>query len=388
MNSILVYCWGATNEPSLIKYLNKAIPHVYEYRRIMSDYHADSEFSVECMEILEKEKIEAVFSFDYFPLLSLICSVRNIPYIAWIYDCPMLTLESLTLSNECNYIFCFDRLYTVRLINNGAKHCYHLPLAGDPEMLSIAMGATSVQKYKADISFVGNLYNDEKNRFRAATWDEYTAGFFEGIIEVQSKIYGLNLIANVLSEEATNTIVDKCNLQLSNLYHFDAKRLASDVINMEISARDRETVLDIISNHYGITLYTGSSLPEKLIKPNINLGGYVDYLTQMPLVFHDSKINLNITSRTIESGVPLRVLDILSCEGFCLTNYQPEIAALFEDGTDLVMYEDVQDLPELIHYYLTHDEERIRIAHNGYKKILEQYNYANSLAQIFKLISL
>ena len=44
--------------------------------------------------------------------------------------------------------------------------------------------------------------------------------------------------------------------------------------------------------------------------------GYADYYKQMPHIFHDAKINLNIALRVIQTGIPLRVLDVMGCGGF------------------------------------------------------------------------
>lgn len=36
---------------------------------------------------------------------------------------------------------------------------------------------------------------------------------------------------------------------------------------------------------------------------------------EVPLIYHNSKISLNSTSKTIELGIPQRVFDILNCDG-------------------------------------------------------------------------
>ena len=38
---------------------------------------------------------------------------------------------------------------------------------------------------------------------------------------------------------------------------------------------------------------------------------------------------------------------------------------MFEDGVDLVVYYDEYDLLQKIKYYLTYEEERLKIAENG-----------------------
>jgi spore maturation protein CgeB len=91
---------------------------------------------------------------------------------------------------------------------------------------------------------------------------------------------------------------------------------------------------------------------------------------------------LNITSKTIQTGIPLRVFDVLGCGGFLITNYQAELCEYFEPGVDLVVYEDLADLEQKIDYYLAHEEERQQIAVNGYKRVCENYTYDIMLGNI------
>lgn len=110
--------------------------------------------------------------------------------------------------------------------------------------------------------------------------------------------------------------------------------------------------------------------------------GIASYTEKMPRVFHRSKINLNITLRSILAGVPLRVLDILAAGGFLITNYQSEIAEYFEDGVDLVIAGTPEEMVQKTAYYLEHDEERKAIAINGQKKVLENFAYTKLLPMI------
>ena len=106
----------------------------------------------------------------------------------------------------------------------------------------------------------------------------------------------------------------------------------------------------------------------------------------MPKVFYLSRINLNITSRSIESGIPLRIWDILAVGGFCLTNYQPELEDYFEIGKDLEVYHDLKELEEKIAYYLEHEDERLRIAVNGYKKVRDGHNLKIRMRKVLDLV--
>ena len=103
------------------------------------------------------------------------------------------------------------------------------------------------------------------------------------------------------------------------------------------------------------------------------------------MVFRRSKINLNITLRSILSGVPLRVVDIMAAGGFLITNYQEEIAEYFVDGQDLVIAYTPEDMLDKTAYYLVHEDERKEIALNGQRKVLENFAYTRLLPEILKL---
>ena len=69
-----------------------------------------------------------------------------------------------------------------------------------------------------------------------------------------------------------------------------------------------------------------------------------------------------------------------------MTNYQPELMMYFENGKDIVIYEDKIDLINKVKYYLEHDDERMEIARNGYNKVKTLHQYANRLDDMQKLI--
>lgn len=106
----------------------------------------------------------------------------------------------------------------------------------------------------------------------------------------------------------------------------------------------------------------------------------------MPKIFRLSKINLNFTSKPIRTGIPLRLWDILGAGGFVLTNYQSEIPEYFEVGKDLDIFASEEELVEKIRYYLEHEEEREKIARNGYQKAKEKYSLELRVKQILQTV--
>lgn len=388
---VLVYHWGALGDNDFVESMRSIGMECILFSRKMEDYHADGEYAKEMLSLIHENHVEAVFSYDYFPLISILCDMNQIPYVSWVYDCPMNTLMSGTLGNEWNYIFCFDAWYTERLRELGAKHIYHFPLAVKNNALE-ALRKKEIEapelceKYKCSISFVGNMYNGEKNRLRRTELTEYTNGYVEGLIKSQMLIYGYNLLADSLQPQIVEEIVDKCELKLGDSYISNPMQMAADAIGIEVTAREREQVIKALSDRHSLTLYSSYSVEETVRGQYLQEKGYADYESEMPFIFHNSKINLNITSRTIQSGIPKRVLDILACGGFCLTNYQPEIAEYFEDGVDLVMYSGMADLVAKAEYYLNHEEERIGIAENGSRKVSEEFDLIKRVSQMWEVV--
>lgn len=388
---ILVYHWGALGDKACVKAMRDAGMECIEFAGKMEDYHADGKFAKEMLEVVHGNEVEAVFSYDYFPLISMLCDMNHIPYVSWIYDCPMNTLMSGTLGNESNYIFCFDALYAERLHGLGAKHVFHFPLAVESDMLSRITDREGREpelcnKYKSDISFVGNFYNGERNRLRRAELTEYTKGYVEGLIKSQQLVYGYNLLADSLNSQTAEEIIEKCELRLGSNYMSDPLQMAADAIGMEVTAREREQIVKILSGRHELALYCSQPAEESAIGRFLKEKGFADYETEMPFIFHNSKINLNITSRTIQSGISKRVLDILACGGFCLTNYQPETAEYFEDGVDLVMYSGIADLAAKAEYYLKHEEERTAIAQSGNRKVRDFFGLEQKVREMWELV--
>lgn len=387
---ILFYRWGSLSDGTIEEGLKMTGVSYRTFDMSCRDYHADAEFAQAMTLLMAEEKFDAVLSLDYFPIISMLSQINGIPYYSWIYDCPMNTMLSGTLVNENNVFLCFDAAQTERMRGYGAKNAVHFPLWADSIKAdfvreTIAKNPAATQRFDKRISFVGNLYNDSKNRIAKAMKDsalnDYERGFTEAIIEAQLILFGVNIIKQSLTPALTERIAEVCSLNLGDKYIKDVPQLAADAIGMEVSSRERVNVLNRLADAgLPVDFYTTSNT--ELISPYVSVKGAVDNEKELPLIYASDGINLNITSRTIESGIPLRVLDILSCGGFCLTNYQPEIAEFFADGEDLVMYTDMDDLVAKAEYYLSHDEERRTIADRGHAKVMSEWKIEDRLKAI------
>lgn len=469
---LLLYSWSANNEQILADNLIKSGFEVIWFHKECKHYTRDMELAMEMIPFIHAQGTEAVVSFNFFPIISMICSTCQIPYYAWVYDCPHFTLYAKQITMPCNHIGIFDRDMVRQLRSYGVSTVYHVPLAVDAAYFGKAVTQASrqeVERYQCDISFVGSLYTGEHNYYdvlfpadqakrdgmitretgrtsakakmdavinrqcfsyrKNSLWQAVTDGDIDfSVLQVRMEEQGLMLgedyfakpedilLAAVLEKKIT---VEERRILLAEIgkrftckgckrYQSDnrgAVRNESDSDSGNGKGNSNSNSNDkgndnssgnggdfsgdwverrsCIEDECDFRMYTGSDTGE-LPELNPYHHGTVDYHTQMPLVFAGSKINLNISLRSIHSGIPLRVLDIMACGGFVLSNWQPEIAENFEEGVEIVTFDSLDDCLHKIEYYLTHEEERKRIARNGCRKVQERFSYQIGLEKLFK----
>ena len=155
-----------------------------------------------------------------------------------------------------------------------------------------------------------------------------------------------------------------------------------NMIRKQVTVKERESLLKALGNRFYLDLYSKGKTD--VIKANYL--GTADYIKEMPEIFATSRININISLRSILTGIPLRVVDILGAGGFCLTNYQAELSEYFENGRELVWFESPEDLINKAGYYLSHDDERERIAANGLEATKNLFSYDVLLPKIISQV--
>ncbi len=391
---LLLYAWNANNEQVLADNLIKMGFEVVWFRRKCKHYTRDMELSMEMITFIHKHDMDAVISFNYFPIVSMICNTCAIPYYAWVYDCPHFTLYAKQVNMPCNYIGIFDREMVRRLAEYGVESACHAPLPVDTEYFGRVIDGASQkerEQYRCDVSFVGSLYTGEHNYYDLL-FSEGGAGDFDTLVERQCFSYDKDFLREAVDSgeidaSPLKAAMEKEGLMLGEDYFAKPEDiLLAAVLEKKVTVEERRRLLTCMAKdadgQYDFRLYTGSSTV-KLPQLNGCNCGVVDYKTQMPLVFSGSRINLNISLRSIHSGIPLRVLDIMACGGFVLTNRQAELEEYFEVGVDLAVFDSMEECMDKVHYYLSHEKERRKIAQVGQWKVREQFSYQQRLAALF-----
>lgn len=427
---ILMYRWKAYNYRDIEQTFLLLGHTVDNIEQELGSYDVSPEFERVIEEKIRGTHYDMVFTVNYFPLISNVCERTGVKYISWTCDNPLISMYHESVFHACNYIFTFDKTNYLEFRGMGVKHIWYLPLAVDTERMDALLGApeevrtagaahegmktagtvpeeigtaesvpaeigkagrrkaaqdSEMRKYRGDVAFVGSLYERNsydkiKNRL-----PEYLRGYFDAVMEAQLNISGANIVEPMLTTNILEQLQEYFQLEKSEGSFSDLGLIfQTTVLGFKIAEIERRRALIELSKHYKVNVYSNSNVSDLL---RIQYCGSVDYWSEMPKVFRMSKINLNFTIPNIKSGIPLRIWDVLGCGGFLLTNYQAEIPYYFKEGEDLVCFDSLEDLCEKVGYYLEHEEERKRIAWNGYRKVREKHSYIERIRTILDTVA-
>ncbi|MBO4456425.1 MAG: glycosyltransferase [Butyrivibrio sp.] len=330
-----------------------------------------------------------IFSINFFPFVAMVCERVKIPYICVSVDCPVFEIYNNAIKSPYNRLFLFDQKQYESIKGVNPKCIYHLPLGAATDRMTDT--TKNVKGYDYDVSFIGSLYT-EKDPYSALSIPSDVKYSLEEKMkhQLQDKIYGLEYIESTLTDNEISCIKNadpnfySSALSVRNL---DRQIALDEYIGSHVTVMERKLLINTLAENIHdarLDLFTGSDTKD--ISPLVHKNGIAKSFTEMPVIFKKSKININTTMRSIRSGLPQRIWDILACGGFLLTNHQPEIDLFLTPGVHLETYSSLDELVEKTNYYLEHDEEREAIALNGYNKVCAEDSVLNRVMAIIKII--
>lgn len=348
-------------------------------------YHFKNRYSDQFFEerialILKRGTYDVVVSINFFPLLAVACHGVGIPYISWSYDSPLDERLSDYFAYDTNVIFLFDREEVKHYNKLGFTNVLHLPLAINTRRLGDLKIVHNL-KYKADISFVGKIYNSQLD-ILVAYADDYVKGYIEGLFQSQIRIYGCNFLEQSIPDQIIDSLNESYEKIGQSTIKLTKKGLAYAIAS-QITHFERSFLLEEFAELYDTHVYTAD---ECRLSEKVKISGPVKYYDEMNQVFVCSKLNLCPTLKSISSGIPLRALDIMGVGGALFSNYQSELAEYFVDGKDVIMYESIEDAFDKADFYLRNQHLIEQIAQNGSMIAREHFSYKDRIGILLRSI--
>ncbi len=340
---------------------------------------------------IENTKAQLVISYDFAETIAQACFEVDVPYISWVYDAPQMELYTHYALLPSNYVFVFDKKQRERLRDIGLANVYHIPLAVHANKVRIALekGGEKVA-YQNEIGFVGQLYRKKhiEDLIRQAPI-KIQEELEQSIEQCFLKWNTQTSMHESMTEACVNYFGDIDKHRIVHDYPYATEQFFYEaaVLSRILANRERVSILNTLAEEHDVALYTFDKDTEQISdKVKVLPGAKYDY--EVSNIYRGNKINLNITLHCIEKGVSQRIFDVMAAGGFMMSNYQEELEELFVPGEEIVLYHNMQELEELVDYYLAHDEEREKIARKGQDKVLRLHNYHEKMDRVVQLVTL
>lgn len=385
----ILYVYGMEQTKDIIYNLHKLGYNAEEYSRRQNPSVLNDEEMERLASYVKEHKITHLMSIHLIYNLAYVAYQTGIKYVSMIWDAPYIKLYTPFGRMDNCYFSVFDKLDCERFRTAGIPHILYQPLAVNQDnMRKWDLITRMAGTYKDEISFVGSLYDQNSYDKELEKMPRHLQDYFISIFEEAAfrwdgvnRIYGktgraiLDCIRRTVPEFDLDNKYD-----IEDAAFFEILYLIRKIANIE-----RTCVLNILGEMFPVTLYTNGGTDVSML-PNVKVMPPVEPGKPLLKVYTCSKINLNISLKGIEGGTPQRVMDIMGAGGFMMTNYCAETAELFEEDKEIVMFKTPEELVEKSGYYLSHDEEREKIAKAGYEKVLNCYTYEKKLKRLMEWV--
>lgn len=385
---ILICRYNSICEPDVMAGFQRNGYEVEQFTEVMDDPDYDVVYLKKLSQKILKDSYDFVFSINFFPVISQLCNALHLPYVCWVVDAPLFLLNAPEVRGEYNRIFLFDRALYQQYRERNPQGIFHLPLAADIKHLQEAvLESTPADRYRfgKEVAFVGSLYTEKNVYNRIKNMPDALEKSFEEMIAAQLKEYDSNLLEKLLTPELLEAFFQVVSLEaMPQGYQVDRKRFVLDeYLAVKVTENYRIGVLNKLAEKFMVSVYTESDItPLK----GVLFCQSAESRQEMPKIFHYSKINLNPTAKGIRSGISQRVWDVLGAGGFLLCNPQPEVLEVFKAGAQLEVYRSLEELTEKTEYYLTHPEERKKIAQGGLYMVEKYHTYEKRVAKLLEIV--
>jgi len=290
---------------------------------------------------------------------------------------PLFCEKDVLLTPTSNSVVYWEEKYPVL-----QGKVYHMPFSTDPEDFS----DSSHVDQDTNISFVGTYFyaNQVLQLLKHYQEDQEVYSAILSLIQEVEKDYDLDF------QEALG--------RLKLLDVLKGRNIGPDIFKMTIanliSLNSRVKYLDAVSDQ-GLKLY-GTKNWVDVAQYSLDLlrcfqfDQFIKTREQLVDVYQRSKIALNISHHQAVNGFPYRIFDIMASNALLITEYKEnsDLFKLFGKNMPIPMYRDENELKELVHYYLTHEEERLKCVAECNQLIANGHTFEDRIKKIFSLLDI
>jgi len=327
------------------------------------------------------------FGLDSQGRLAELLERLNLPLASWFVDNPHLILSRHAgLARAGTVIFTWDADNVPSLTAQGYANVHYLPLATDATRFrpGLGQGLDSRQSdaWRAEVSFVGDS-------MRRAVADSLAA--CGGPKEFVADHVSLAAEFGAATERSVQDFLEARHPEhaaaLKSLDD-DASRLACEsLLTWEATRQYRARCVRALSGFDAVVAGDPDGWSHEFAPGGtVRLLPRLDYYRDLPAFYPLSAVNLNCTSRQMKGAVNQRVFDVPACGGFVLTDRRAQLEALFEPGSEVIVYDGPEEIAELAQRYLDDEAGRTRVIQAARRRILAEHTYEHRLARLLQVM--
>lgn len=228
-----------------------------------------------------------------------------------------------------------------------------------------------------------NWFPENTDNYPYSKWLKDIAGYYDFLFHFDSAI--INKFKNYF----TNTklvhlpfAVDPDEYNFGSIREEDQKNYTHNICFIGAPYKDRQDLLESVKD-LGLVIYGWKGWEDTPLKEFYKGPLSAKYSAK---VYYFSKICVNTNIQPPIGGVNFKTFEIPASKGFQLTDYREDINKVFENGKEVVVFKNKKEFREKVIYYLNNEEERKKIALDGYNRLINEHTMNKRIELILNLL--
>jgi spore maturation protein CgeB len=308
----------------------------------------------------------------------------HFPYVTLWDSNPLRALHFLQQAAQNHVgLFVFDSQIVEDLQALGFEQAVYCPYYyADPSLFRLLPPA---EAFRHDVSFAGTLYRPTKeDRLLVGedrvVWSAEMTRIVQEFVELRRMSKRYVVVYRYLAGHVD--VWSRECLELSNHLMYLQKWSERE----ELFAKLDRAELDC-HVYGGNTQMAGSEAGHQRMLPDgrhLHLHEFLDKHRALPVLCNSTSVNLCCTR--FPRACHERVYQAAGCGAFLLHAWKADVPALFEPDKEIVMYREIEEVPDLIRFSLGHERKRRTITERARSRFLKDHVPARRAAAFSEVV--
>jgi len=347
--------------------------------------------------IRSNNDIYFIMSVNFYEEVHSVACEFNMPYVAWTFDSGEMTFISKILSKnlrENDFLFFFNRKDYEGCISRH-PNTWFLPFSAsksferEPLKSGLVFDVLSIMNIHGGVIPTNELFFESVFKVVDDPIQKKNIELIKMLMDLMLERHK-NIIDKNRMTEFIKEYIQQCGVNPFNSYNIFLKQQYPifEKYGQILSCIQRALcVIALCESGAKVDVYGNEPWENVLASfPNATYHAYAEYL-QLPELYNQAKININLTQIQNLDALPQRMYHVLASGGFLLTNYFEEIESLFKPGVHLETFRDFDEMKSKVEYYLKHEDERLKIACAGHEEFMAKHTMISRLSFILEKIA-